>query len=92
LAIVSFRHRGLRELFENGSSAKIGTRFRSRAIELLDLINAATDLRDLQGVADFHPLKGDRAGTFSMHVNGNFCITFRFLEGDASELDFGDYH
>jgi toxin HigB-1 len=63
-----------------------------RAVELLDLIEAANEIRDFSGVADFHALKGDRAGTYSMHVNGNWCITFRFIDGHAYEVDFEDYH
>jgi toxin HigB-1 len=92
VAIASFRSKGLRELFERGRTAKIGTRFQERATELLDLIEAAADLADFAGVADFHPLKGDRAGRYSMHVNGNWCITFKFENGDAYDLNFEDYH
>ncbi|MCI0429417.1 MAG: type II toxin-antitoxin system RelE/ParE family toxin [Rhodospirillales bacterium] len=92
MAIASFRSKGLKELFQNGRTAKIGSRFTRRAIELLDLIEAGADLKDFAGVADFHPLKHDRAGTYSMHVNGNWCITFRFEDGDAYDLDFEDYH
>jgi proteic killer suppression protein len=67
-------------------------RFQDRAVELLDLIEAANEIRDFSGVADFHALKGDRAGTYSMHVNGNWCITFKFIDGHAYEVDFEDYH
>jgi toxin HigB-1 len=90
--IATFRSKGLKELFEYGRTAKIGRRFQDRALELLDLIEAANELRDFSGVADFHGLKGDRAGTYSMHVNGNWCITFKFVDGDAYEVHFEDYH
>ena len=92
MPIAGFRSKGLRELFEKGHTGKIGRRFHDRAIELLDLIDAAEDVRDFAGVADFHALKGDRAGTYSMHVNGNWCITFRFEQGDAFDLNFENYH
>ena len=92
MPIVSFRSKGLKELFEDGRTAKIGTRFQNRAVELLDIIETATELRDFLGVADFHALTGDRAGTYSMHVNGNWCITFKFVDGDAYEVQFEDYH
>ena len=92
MPIATFRSKGLRELFHSGRSARIGRRFQDRAVELLDLIEAANEIRDFSGVADFHALKGNRAGTYSMHVNGNWCITFKFIDGHAYEVDFEDYH
>ena len=92
MSIASFRSKGLRDLFTHGRSAGIGKRCQRRATELLDIIEAAEELTDFVGVADFHHLKGDRAGTYSMHVNGNWCITFKFVDGDAFEVDFEDYH
>ena len=39
-----------------------------------------------------HELKGDRAGTWAVKVNKNWRLTFRFADGDASEVNFEDYH
>ncbi|OOC50573.1 MULTISPECIES: type II toxin-antitoxin system RelE/ParE family toxin [unclassified Thioalkalivibrio] len=41
---------------------------------------------------DFHPLRGDRAGFFSVHVNGNWVVTFPFSGDDADQVDYEDYH
>ncbi|MCH7942344.1 MAG: type II toxin-antitoxin system RelE/ParE family toxin [Proteobacteria bacterium] len=92
MPIVSFKHRGLRALFENGRSPRIGANFQTKLIELMDIVDAATEKNDMQGVSDFHELKGKRAGAYSMHVNGNWCLTFKFIRGDSSDLNFEDYH
>jgi len=39
-----------------------------------------------------HPLKGDRAGQWSVTVTGNLRITFRFEGKDALDVDLVDYH
>lgn len=92
MAIEGFKYKGLEELFQNGKSRRIGNRFHKKAIELMDILDAAIDTRDLNGVSDFHPLKGNRRGEFSMHVNGNWCLTFTFASGEVHDLNFEDYH
>lgn len=92
MPIVSFKHRAPRGLFENGRAPRIGANFRSKLIELMDIVDAATETKDLIGVSGFHGLKGNRAGTCSMHVNRNWCLTFKFKDGDSSDLNFEDYH
>lgn len=39
-----------------------------------------------------HPLTGDLAGCWSMSVNGNWRITFRFVGTDVELVDYRDYH
>jgi len=87
-----FAHKGLEEVYVEGASKHINKRFHSVCKILLDLLDGATEPKDLIGVKDFHPLKGDRAGFYSMHVNGNWCITFRFDNEDVTDVDFEDYH
>ena len=92
MPIISFKHRALRVLFENGRSSRIGANYHSKLVELMDIVDAATEKKDLHGVSDFHPLKGNRSGTYSMHVSGNWRLTFKFKSGDSSDLNFEDYH
>jgi proteic killer suppression protein len=88
-----FREKGLEELYHEGMTRHIDKRHHANCIKILDLLNMAKGPRDLEGVKDFHPLKGDRAGEYAMHVNGNWCITFRFVdESDVTDVDFEDYH
>jgi toxin HigB-1 len=63
------------------------------ACDRLDVIDAASTLEDI-ALPHFglHELKGDRAGTWAVKVNKNWRLTFRFADGDASEVNFEDYH
>ena len=95
MAIQSFGHKGLEQLFCTGKSALIGQRYRTRAGRILDILNAATCVSDLAGAADFHLLGGGRKGDFAMRVNQNYRITFRFDKGDngnVTDVNFEDYH
>jgi len=92
MGIESFRHKGLAELFRKGSSAKIGHRYAKSALLILDHLDYAAGLEDLAGVKDFHALKGERKETYSMHVNGNYVITFGWNGRNIINVNFEDYH
>jgi len=40
----------------------------------------------------FHELKGERRGTYSVTVSGNWRLTFTFADADAFDVDLEDYH
>ena len=91
--IESFRHRGLKRLFEQGDGSKIRARQLSRISDVLahlDRVQAPGDL-DLPGYR-LHPLKGDLKGYWSVTISRNWRITFCFADGDAYEVDLVDYH
>lgn len=90
--IVEFRDSNLEDLFVNGSSSKIDKKLHRNILLILDHLNGASGPRDCTGVKNFHPLKGDRKGEYSMHVNGNFCVTFVFEGQNVRILDLEDYH
>lgn len=92
MALKDIKHKGLRELFEDGQSRKISKQYHPNCLLILDHLDSVTDLKDCQGVKNFHPLKGDRQGHYSMHVSGNMCITFGWDGTDVTVLDFEDYH
>jgi toxin HigB-1 len=95
MSIKAFAHKGLEDVFFSGRSKRIGHEYLKRLRLLLDAVDAATCVADLQGAHGFHALKGDRAGTYALHVSGNMRLTFRFENGDAGEIthvDFEDYH
>lgn len=92
MSIKSFKNKGLEELFDSGRTAKIGKKYHENAILIMDLIEAAAVIEDLKGAKGFHQLKGQRRGQYSMHVNGNYVVTFRWVDPDAYDLDFEDYH
>ena len=92
MGIKNIRHKGLKQLYIKGSSAKIGARYADRALIILDYLASASDLADCESLFDFHPLKGKRHGEYSMHVNGNYVITFKWDGVDFYDLNFEDYH
>jgi len=90
--IGSFRHRGLRDLFETGRSSKVASSLQRRIIVRLDALHAATALDELrQPGFDFHPLHG-KPQRYSIHVNGPWCLTFEWEDGTASRVDLEQYH
>jgi len=91
--IVSFRHKGLRQLFETGRSKQIPADFSARLTRQLDALHQADEPRQLNFPGyDLHELKGERSGTWAMKVNKNWRITFRFEGGNAVDVDLEDYH
>jgi proteic killer suppression protein len=61
-----------------------------RRLDALDRAGRPEDL-DIPGF-DFHALHGYRPTRYSVHVNGPWCITFEFKDGDAYRVDFEQYH
>jgi proteic killer suppression protein len=92
MTIKKIKHRGLKKLFEDGRGSGIGAKYQSNAMLIMDYLDAITVLTDCVGVKDFHPLKGNRAGQYAMHVSGNYVITFEWDGKDVTILDFEDYH
>ncbi len=90
--ILSFKNKGLRELFEKGKSAKIHKDYHKRCLVRLDVIDAAEKLEEMNLPGfDFHALEGNPK-RYSIHVNGPMCITFEWNDGEVSRLDFENYH
>lgn len=91
--LLGFKNKGLKELFEDGRTTKINKKMHERVIRRLDALDRATapEDMDLPGF-DFHPLQGFDPVRYSVHVNGPWCITFEFDEGNALRVDFEQYH
>jgi toxin HigB-1 len=90
--IQSFSSKGLQEIWERGASRKIDRRMTKRVLRRLEALHAAEKLEDLNVPGfDFHPLHGNPQ-RYSLHVNGPWCVTFEFVEGDAYRVDYEQYH
>lgn len=91
--IVSIRHKGLKRLYEDGDVHGIGANMRRRVQEILSVLDAAENIEeaDLPGYR-LYPLTGDRLGFWSIRVNGNWRVTFRFEDGRVKDVDLEDYH
>jgi toxin HigB-1 len=90
--IETFWHRGLRELFETGRSARVRADLQRRILVRLAAIDSAAAIEALhQPGFDFHALRG-RPRRYSIHVNGPWCITFEWRDGRALRVDLEQYH
>ena len=91
--IKSFRHKGLRNLFETGSAAGVQPAHTKRLRMQLAALDTAYTVDDMNVPGwRLHPLKGELAGRWAITVNGNWRVTFEFREGNAYVLDYEDYH
>jgi len=91
--IKSFRHKGLKKLYETGSQAGVQANHINRLrMQLVALDTAQTiDDMDVPGFK-LHALKGQLKGRWSIWVSGNWRITFEFRDGNVFILDYEDYH
>ena len=90
--IKSFRHSGLRELFETGRSSRVRPDLQRRAFVRLKVIDEAAVPSDLNLPGfSFHRLRG-RSVRYSVHINGPWCLTFEWEDGDAVRVNIEQYH
>lgn len=90
--IKSFKHKGLSELFETGSSRKVRQDLHSRTLRRLETLDQAESLADLNVPGfNLHGLQGSPK-RHSIHVNGPWCITFEWEEGEVIRVDLEQYH
>jgi proteic killer suppression protein len=93
VAIRTFKHKGLKKLFDTGSKAGIQPAHAKRIEYILDLLNAVQEAKNMNFPGSrFHPLIGNLKGFYSIWVNGNWRIIFRFENGEAKDVDLIDYH
>jgi proteic killer suppression protein len=91
--IRNFKSKGLSELWEKGRTGKIDAKMHERILRRLDRLDAAERPEEMNIPGfDFHPLRGFRPTRYSVHVNGSWCITFEFDNGEACRVDFEQYH
>jgi proteic killer suppression protein len=91
--IQTFRHKGLKRLFEDGDPRGIFNEHLLKVSDILARLDAAqTEVEmDVPGF-HLHSLKGDLTGVWAVTVRANWRITFRFQEPNAFDVDYVDYH
>lgn len=91
--IRSFRHKGLKLLYEKGDRRRVRTDQADRIERVLARLDQASEPAHM-GLPGYrlHPLKGDLAGFWSVTVSGNWRVVFRFEAGHAADVDLIDYH
>lgn len=95
--IASFGDKVTEALFHGSGSKRVRQLppdVAKKALNKLDLLNAAHDLLDLRSPPGnrLEALQGDLAGCFSIRVNDQWRIVFRWQNGSASEVRLTDYH
>jgi len=92
--IKSFADRRTEELFTTGAAKRIPVDLRARALRKLEYIHLATKLDDLKVPPGnrLHALRDDRQGQHAISINDQWPICFRFVGGDAYDVESCDYH
>lgn len=93
LVIRSFKHRGLKRLYEQGDRRGI----RPDLLETVERVLTVLDNARTPQALDvpryrLHPLKGELKGFWSVTVRANWRIVFRFEGEDACDVELIDYH
>jgi len=92
--IKTFADRHTQELFATGRSSRLPpeiTRRARRKVEYIDLASQIGDLRVPPGNR-LHKLAGDREGQYAIAINDRWRICFRFVDGDAFDVEITGYH
>jgi proteic killer suppression protein len=91
--IESFKHKGLKRLFETGHISGVNPQHVERLRKILALLETSENIddMDLPGL-NLHKLKGRRKNTLAVKVSENWRVTFKLKNGDALEVDYEDYH
>jgi proteic killer suppression protein len=92
--IKSFADKRTQELYVSGRAKRLSAEVAQRAARKLEYVDLATRLDDLKVPPGnrLHALAGNRKGQHSIAVNDQWRICFRFIDGDAYDVEFCDYH
>jgi proteic killer suppression protein len=92
--IKTFADKETQLLFIKGKSKRLPSDLIRRALRRLEYVNLAITLNDLKVPPSnrLHALSGDRDGQFSISINDQWRICFRFVDGDAYDVEITDYH
>lgn len=93
IMIRTFKNRALKKLYEKGDPSKINPDHVGRVEDILFRLDNAVQPSDMDWPGwKLHPLKGEYKGFHGVWVSGNFRVWFRMKDGDAFDVDYGDYH
>jgi proteic killer suppression protein len=92
--IKTFADRQTQELFVTGRSKRLPPEITRRARRKLEYTDLAVDLRDLRNPPGnrLRKLGGDRTGQHAIAVNDQWRVCFRFVDGDAYDVEITNYH
>jgi len=96
--IVSFRDKGAEDVFDGRDTRNARKACPSDLVRVarrkLDLLNQAAALGDLRAPPNnrLEKLKGDRVGQYSIRINDQWRVCFRWTESGAEDVEIVDYH
>lgn len=91
--IISFKHKGLEAFFKAGLKSGIQAKHVKKLQLILGRLNASVTAEDMNLPGLYlHSLSGDRTDIWSVRVNGNWRVTFRFSGNHAEIVNYEDYH
>lgn len=92
--IKTFADKETQMVFLCGESKRLPPNIIRRAVRRLEYLDWATSLGDLKVPPSnrLHALKGDRKGQHAISINDQWRICFRFIDGDAYDVEITDYH
>lgn len=92
--IRSIRDRETHKVWSGEGSRRLPGEIQNVALRKLRLINAASRLEDLRAPPGnrLESLSGDRRGEYSIRINQQWRICFRWIDGEAEDVEICDYH
>lgn len=91
--IISYRSRALKKFWEKSDNRGLNPQHVRKIERILTMLERAIVPEDMnQAGFNFHKLTGENPTRWSVHVNGNWCVTFSFEEENAVAIDYEDYH
>jgi len=92
--IHSFRDKNTAKVFDRQPVRRWGPDLQRAALRKLRMLNAATTLDDLRALPGnrLEKLLGDRVGEWSIRVDGQWRLCFRWQDGGAHDVELIDYH
>ena len=91
--IKSFKHKGLEKLFYKGVTSGVKQDHVKKLASILNILDIADCIEDMNIVGfNLHKLSGNLQGQWSVKVNGNWRVFFKFENGNTYIVDYDDYH
>ena len=92
--IKTFADRRTKEQYDSGKSKRFPPGVWERALRKLEYLDLATSVNDLKLPPSnrLHKLERDRVGQYSISINDQWRVCFRFEDGDAYDVEMTDYH
>lgn len=92
--IKSFKDKDAERVLEGRKPKRLPQTIINRAETKLAALDAATGIEEMRVPPGnrLEQLKGNRAGQWSVRINQQFRLCFRFDGGDAFDVEMVDYH